>query len=194
MFADCLPARTDVTPDSRDAPSPQVGWGVYKEEHPDQFRTPVKEENNFNWSEAEVEPYRGRGGKERGGRFARRQEWDKRGGGRGGRGVWSQDTKWKNGRAGHNGNIPPFLANSGPHMRNFSLMTAGNFPDWNSTSPEIIRKEVIPMLVQMGEDGKRSGKLNDGEFNNFMSRVIYHFYENLLSLQSFYFSTGCFVK
>ena len=164
----CLLTRTDVNHDApRDAPSPQVGWGVYKEEHPDQFRTPVKEENNFNWPESEMEHYRGRSGKERGGRFPRRnQDWDSRGGrgGRGGRGVWNQENKWKNGRAGPNGNIPPFMANSGPPIQNF-------FPDLNSTSPEIIRKEVIPMLVKMGEEGKRNGKLNEGEFRNIMEQV-----------------------
>ena len=179
-----------MTPDSRDAPSPQVGWGVYKEEHPDQFRTPVKEEHNFNWSDESVDHYRGRGGKDRGGRFPRRnQEWDNRG--RGGRGVWNQDNKWQNGRGGPNGNIPPFMANSGPQvpMRNFPFNgSAPGLPDWNTatpelirkevipmlvhtTSPEIIRKEVIPMLVQMGEEGKRSGKLNDIEFRNFMEKV-----------------------
>ena len=192
----CFLPRTDVNHDApRDAPSPQVGWGVYKEEHPDQFRTPVKEENNFNWSEAEMDHYRGRSSKDRGGRFPRRNpDWDNRGGrgGRGGRGVWNPDNKWKNGRAGAgtvpNGSIPPFMANSGPPVQNFPFMGTGGLPDWNSTSPEmirkefmpmlvnttspeIIRKEVIPMLVQLGEEGKRTGKLNEGEFRNLMEQV-----------------------
>ena len=165
-----------MVPDSRDAPSPQVGWGVYKEEHPDQFRTPVKEENNFDWNEGEVEHYRGRGGRERGGRFPRRnQEWDKRGGGRGGRGVWSHDNKWKNGRSGPNGNTLPFMANTGPQMRNFPFLGPAGLPDWSSASPEDIRKKVIPMMVRMGEEGKRDGKLNDVEFRNFMEQVRLEF-------------------
>ena len=186
----CFLPRTDVNHDApRDAPSPQVGWGVYKEEHPDQFRTPVKEENNFNWDEAEMDHYRGRTGRDRGAKFPRRNpDWDNRGGrgGRGGRAVWNQENKWKNGRAVPNGNIPPFLANNGPPMQNF--MGAGGIQDWNTkspeiireelipmlvstTSPEIIRKEVIPRLVEMGKEGKKTGTLNEGEFRNFMERV-----------------------
>ena len=207
--------RTDVNHDApRDAPSPQVGWGVYKEEHPDQFRTPVKEENNFNWEESEMDQYRGRGGKDRGGRFPRRNHdgYNRGGGrgGRGGRGVWNQENKWKNGRPVPNGNIPPFLANSGPPMANFPFMGTGGLPDFNSTSPEmirnevipmlvdttspeIIRKRVIPMLVQMGEEGKRTGKLNEGEFRNLMERVNTQCRSILYTIK-FVTLTGSFVE
>ena len=179
---DCFLCRTDVNHDApRDAPSPQVGWGVYKEEHPDQFRTPVKEENNFNWEESEMDQYRGRGGKDRGGRFPRRNHdgYNRGGGrgGRGGRGVWNQENKWKNGRPVPNGNIPPFMANSGPPMQTFP-----GLPDFNSTSPEIIRKEIIPMLVQKGEEGKRSGTLNQEQFRNFMEQVNIEWLFRLLTI------------
>ena len=149
----------------------------------------MKEENNFNWDEAEMDHYRGRASRDsRGGRFPRRnQDWDNRGGrgGRGGRGVWKQENKWKNGRAVPNGNIPPFMANSGPpppQMENIPFMGAGGLNDWNTTSPEIIRKEIIPMLVQKGEEGKRSGTLNQEQFRNFMEQVNIEWKFRLLTI------------
>ena len=219
----CFLSRTDVNHDApRDAPSPQVGWGVYKEEHPDQFRTPVKEENNFNWEESEIDHYRGRSSKDRGGRFPRRNHDGYNrgggGGGRGGRGVWNQENQWKNGRPAPNGNIPPFLANSGPPMQNFPFMrTLQSLPDFfpdagddfsqtpemirnevipmlvDTTSPEIIRKKVIPMLVQMGEEGKRTGSLNEGEFRNLMEKVNAQC-QFILFTTKFVTLTGSFVE
>ena len=39
----------------RDIPSPQVAWKDYKKDHPDQFRTPVKDENEFNWNHMDMD-------------------------------------------------------------------------------------------------------------------------------------------
>ena len=164
--------RTDVNPDSREAPSPQVGWGHYKEEHPDEYRTPVKEEN-FNWNmEMDNDNFRGRGGRNNG-RFGRRkQDWDQRGGMRGGgRGGWNQD-RWTNGR-GQNG-PPPFMGGrGGARSQNFGqfMPGQGGVPDFNTTSPEMIRKQVIPYLVKMGEEGKRSGTLNETQYRDIMNQV-----------------------
>ena len=167
--------RTDVGPDSRDAPSPQVGWGNYKKDHPDEYRTPVKEEN-FPWNaRMEVDGddyYRGRGGRN-GGRFGRRhQDWDSRGNMRGNRGGRNQDSgsRYMNGRGA--GPIQPFIGRGGgrgPVGNNFSFM--GGIPDLTNASPEIIRKEVIPTLVRMGEEGKRSGSMNEAQFRDLMSQV-----------------------
>ena len=173
----CL--RTDVAPGARDAPSPQVGWGNYKKDHPDEYRTPVKEEN-FPWGRMETEEtgdyYRGRGGRN-GGRFGRRQqEWDARGNMRGQRGGRNQDQnggRWMNGRGG--GSIQPFLGRGGGSrggpQNNFSFPNNGGIPDLSVTSPEMIRKEVIPMMVRMGEEGKRSGTINEAQFRDLMSQV-----------------------
>ena len=38
-----------------------------------------------------------------------------------------------------------------------------SIPDLSVTSPEMIRKEVIPMMVRMGEEGKRSGTITEAE-------------------------------
>ena len=166
----CLFVRTDVSRNSRDAPSPQVGWGHYKEEHPDQFRTPVKEEN-FNWGGPmdHDDDYRGGrgGGRDRGGRFGRRRHdgWEGRGG-RGNRGNWNND-RWNNGR-GNNGPVQPFLGGLGGGR---SMANNFPFPDINTTSPEVIRKEVIPNVMRMVEEGRNNGSINENQFREFMAQV-----------------------
>ena len=116
--------------------------------------------------------YRGRGGRN-GGRFGRRQQdWDSRGNMRGNRGGRNQDNggRYMNGRGA--GPIQPFIGRGGgrgPVGNNFSFM--GGIPDLTNASPEIIRKEVIPTLVRMGEEGKRSGSMNEAQFRELMSQV-----------------------
>ena len=44
--------------------------------------------------------------------------------------------------------------------------------DLNSTDPEIIRKEVIPKLISMGEQGRRNGTINEMQFRDLMTQVI----------------------
>ena len=188
----------------RDAPSPQVGWGVYKEENPDQFRTPVKEEGPFQWGMEGVDQMgmnqmgmdmgfggrqdfrdRGRGnlrfnGGRQGGRFNRRQPNDNRGGMRG-RGWMHQEGGMWNGRGGGAGGpLPPFgrggsrmpgpMGPNGP-MFPFSLGMGLNPMDLNATDPEVIRKEVIPKLIKMGEQGLHNGTINQIQFNDLMTQV-----------------------
>ena len=78
-----------------------------------------------------------------------------------------------NGRG--SGPIQPFIGRGGargPVGNNFSFMGLnGGFPDLANASPEIIRKEVIPTLVRMGEEGKRSGSMNEASFRDLMSQV-----------------------
>ena len=189
---DFIYSRTDIGPDSRDAPSPQVGWGNYKKDHPDEYRTPVKEEN-FPWNaRMEVdgdEYYRGRGGRNgNGGRFGRmQQDWDSRGHMRGNRGGRNQDNggRYMNGRGA--GPIQPFIGRGGargPVGNNFSFMGLNSgFPDLANASPEIIRKEVIPTLVRMGEEGKRSGSMNEASFRELMSQVLIFLLLNIIVLK-----------
>ena len=51
-------------------------------------------------------------------------------------------------------------------------MVPGMPMDLNSTDPEIIRKEVIPKLVAMGEQGRMNGTINDMQFRDLMTQVI----------------------
>merc|ERR1719154_620133 len=121
--------------------------------------------------------YRGRGGRNgNGGRFGRRQQdWDSRGNMRGHRGGRNQDNggRYMNGRG--SGPIQPFIGRGGargPVGNSFSFMGLnGGFPDLANASPEIIRKEVIPTLVRMGEEGKRSGSMNEASFRDLMSQI-----------------------
>ena len=186
----------------RDAPSPQVGWGVYKEENPDQFRTPVKEEGPFQWGMdggdqmgMEMGPGgrqgdfrdRGRGNLRyngrQGGRFNRRQpnERDNRGGMRGRGWMHQEGGRW-NGRGG--GPMPPFgrggnrmpgpMGQNGP-MFPFPLgmgLGPGMPMDLNATDPEVIRKEVIPALIKMGEQGRQNGTINEMQFRDLMTQVM----------------------
>ena len=188
----------------RECPSPQVGWGVYKEENPDQYRTPVKEEAPFQWGgmdgieQMDMGPggrqqhgdFRGRGNGRfngRQGRFNRRQQPNdgfNRGGNRG-RGWGHQDGGRWNGRGGGQGGpLPPFgrggtrmpmpgpMGHNGP-MFPFSMgnMVPGMPMDLNTTDPEIIRKEIIPKLISMGEQGRRNGTINEMQFRDLMTQV-----------------------
>ena len=133
---------------AREAPSPQVGWGEYKEENPDQFRTPVKEEAPFHWQDRQEEDSRGfRGGRNfRNRRPERDPRWGNRGGG--GPGEWR-------GR-GRGGPLPPFGRGGvlrppvppTPFAGNMFPNMAGIPTDFTATDPEVIRKEVIPMLIR----------------------------------------------
>jgi len=182
-------------PDMRDCPSPQVGWGVYKEENPDQYRTPVKEESPFQWGMEGIEQmdmglgnrqqhgdFRGRGNQRfngRQGRFNRRQPNDGFNRGRG-RGWGHQDGGRWNGRGGP---LPPFgrggtrlpgpMGHNGPMFPFPMGNMVHNMPmDLNTTDPEIIRKEVIPKLISMGEQGRRSGTINEMQFRDLMTQVM----------------------
>merc|ERR1719431_1306870 len=192
---------TNVVPDMRECPSPQVGWGVYKEENPDQYRTPVKEEAPFQWGMEGIEQmdmgqggrqqhgdFRGRGNGRfngRQGRFNRRQPNDgfNRGGNRG-RGWGHQDGGRWNGRGGGQGGpllpfgrggsrMPGPMGHNGP-MFPFSMgnMVPGMPMDLNTTDPEIIRKEIIPKLISMGEQGRRNGTINEMQFRDLMTQVM----------------------
>jgi len=44
--------------------------------------------------------------------------------------------------------------------------------DLNSTDPEIIRKEIIPKLVAMGEQGRMNGTINEMQFRDLMTQVM----------------------
>ena len=163
----------------RDVPSPQVAWKDYKKDHPDEFRTPVKDENEFNWNHMDMDDHRGRGGRY-GGRFGRRnREWDQRGGTRNNRGGWNQDIgRWNNGRRGQSGPVQPFIGRGAvdgaprPLMGNgFPSFGPNGLPDLTAASPEMIRKEVIPSLVRMAEEGKRNGSINEVQFRDLMKQV-----------------------
>ena len=189
----------------RDIPSPQVAWKDYKKDHPDEFRTPVKDENEFNWNHMDMDDgdhgHRGRGGRY-GGRFGRRnREWDQRGGQRNNRGGgWNQDNgRWNNGRRGQNGPVQPFIGRGGsgepaprPLMgNNFPLMGPNGLPDLTNASPEMIRKEVIPSFVRIAEEGKRNGSINEVQFRDIMKQVcfqsrkrLYNYKCPLVSLQN----------
>ena len=47
----------------------------------------------------------------------------------------------------------------------------GGIPDLTTTSPEMIRKEVIPNLVRMGQEGRDNGSINEVQFRDFMAQV-----------------------
>lgn len=77
-----------------------------------------------------------------------------------------------NGRGG--GPIQPFIGRGGgrgPVGNNFFMGPNGGMPDLTNASPEVIRKEVIPTLVRMGEEGKRSGSMNEAQFRDLMAQV-----------------------
>ena len=44
--------------------------------------------------------------------------------------------------------------------------------DLANISPEMIRKEVIPTMVRMGEEAKRCGTISEAEFRNVMAQVM----------------------
>ena len=39
------------------------------------------------------------------------------------------------------------------------------------TDPEMVRKEVIPVLIRMGQEGLNRGTVNQDQFRDFMSQV-----------------------
>ena len=45
------------------------------------------------------------------------------------------------------------------------------FPDFHTTDPKVIRNEVIPQLVQMGQTGRANGTINEMQFNELMKQV-----------------------
>ena len=157
----------------RDAPSPQVGWGVYKEENPDQYRTPVKEEGPFQWGEQEQEHEMGIGARGpnrrfRGGREQRDPRWNR--GGRGGQ-------EWQRNGGGGRGGVPFGRGGRGGGPGVFPGIfpnIAGIHPgtDLSAVDPETIRKEVIPTLIRMGEQGRDSGTINEVQFRDLMKRIM----------------------
>ena len=60
---------------------------------------------------------------------------------------------------------------------NYKGMVPGMSLDLNSTDPEIIRKEVIPKPLAMGEQGWMNGTINDMQFRNFMTQVLLEYFE-----------------
>jgi hypothetical protein len=42
------------------------------------------------------------------------------------------------------------------------------------TDPEVVRKEVIPTLIRMGQEGRARGTVNEEQFREFMSQVNNH--------------------
>ena len=56
---------------------------------------------------------------------------------------------------------------------NFPMMGPNGLPvDLANISPEMIRKEVIPTMVRMGEEAKRCGTISEAEFRNVMAQVM----------------------
>ena len=83
-----------------------------------------------------------------------------------------------NGGRGGQPPIPPFGGGRGgsrqPAMgNNFPMMGPNGLPvDLANISPEMIRKEVIPTMVRMGEEAKRCGTISEAEFRNVMAQVM----------------------
>jgi len=197
-------------------PSPSVGWAVHKQDHPDQFRTPVKEEDPFfepdgrnNWNNDQTpERFSGR----RRGRDNFNNCFDQRGVrvefGRGGRGRDNRNRNargWMpqhgNNRRGNNirGGFHPDQGFQGPFPGNHDVGFSGTrfpgpafnngmnqgpeppFPqgmlpnlenDLDMMNPENVRKEVIPNLIKMAEDGRANGRYNEIQFRNLMQQVL----------------------
>ena len=51
-------------------------------------------------------------------------------------------------------------------------MVPGMPMDLNSTDPVIIRKEVIPKPLAMGEQGGMNGTINDMQYRDLMTQVL----------------------
>ena len=125
-----------------------------------------------------------------GGRFGGRGEGGRYGDRRGRRGGWEGGRR--NGRP-----IPPFGNQSrggrrmpvGPNSQMFPFPMGGpnGFPDFHTTDPKVIRNEVIPQLVQMGQTGRANGTINEMQFNELMKQVT-QINLNSRSILSFYFS------
>jgi hypothetical protein len=39
------------------------------------------------------------------------------------------------------------------------------------TDPEVVRKEVIPTLIRIAQEGRERGTVNENQFREFMSQV-----------------------
>jgi len=62
----------------------------------------------------------------------------------------------------------------GPNSQMFPFPMGGpnGFPDFHTTDPKVIRNEVIPQLVQMGQTGRANGTINEMQFNELMKQVM----------------------
>ena len=53
--------------------------------------------------------------------------------------------------------------------KSYKGIVPGMPKDLNSTDPEVIRKEVIPKPLAMGEQGGMNGTINDMQFRDLMT-------------------------